>query len=87
MLQYRRGNPQMHQQANISFMTQSRIFSFSDLVKLKQYNNNALTWVLAKKVIELKKNPCSKYNNKRPKIKFLKKRKTIVEVLCNWNLI
>ena len=43
MLQYRRGNPQMHQQVNISFMTQSQIFSFSDLVKLKQYNNNALT--------------------------------------------
>ena len=33
-----------------------------------------------------KKNPRSEYNNKRPKIQFLKKRKTIVEALCNENL-
>ena len=33
-----------------------------------------------------KKNPRSEYNNKRPKVQFLKKRKTIVEALCNENL-
>ena len=87
MLQYRRGNRQMHHQANISFKTQSQIFTFSDLVKLKQQNNNAVTWVLAKKSYWTKKKARSKYNNKRPKIQFLKKRKTIVEVLYNWNLL
>lgn len=42
MLQYRRGNQQMHLQANISFMVKSKISIFSAQGKLKKVSNIGL---------------------------------------------